>query len=112
MKARIGFLVLAGLLLVGCRRREEKPAAPAGGMPAGHGSMASRKPSVVQVPDAIKERWKAGRFSVLDTSTKKTATFTAKLGQDTPVPRHWPEPQAGGPASGLHHGGWSHHQQE
>lgn len=86
MKVRIGCLVLAGFLVVGCRRHEEKSAGPAAGMPAGHGSASPRKPAVIEVPDAIKARWKAGRFSVVDTSTKKTVTLTAEVGKATPIP--------------------------
>jgi len=85
VKGRIGCLVLVGLMVVGCRRREEKPAAPAA-MPQGHGSAAPHKPSVVQVPDAIKARWKSARFTVVDMATQKTTPFTAEVGKDTPVP--------------------------
>jgi len=86
VKYGIGFLVLMGLLAVGCRRHEEKPASSMGSMPPAHGEMVPKKPSVVQVPDAIKGRWKAGKFTLTDLSTKKTTPFVAAVGKVTPVP--------------------------
>ena len=86
VKYRIGFLVLAGLVAMGCRRHEEKPVSAMEAMPAGHGGMAPRKASVVQVPDAIKGRWKAGRFALVEIATKKVTPFVAVVGRDTPVP--------------------------
>lgn len=84
MKGSIGVLLLAGVAVLGCRRKEEKPPMP--GTPPGHGAMASRKPSVVQVPEAIQAKWKAARFRVSEKGGGNPKDFVAQVGRDTPIP--------------------------
>lgn len=98
MKAVTGLLFIALLVLVpaGCRRREAKDvvvAAPTAAEP--HGGLArgadphagaGRMEATLQLPEAVKAKWRRMRIAVLDLSAKKEATYVVEAGTDFTVP--------------------------
>ncbi|HEX9010724.1 MAG TPA: hypothetical protein VF804_10170 [Holophagaceae bacterium] len=101
MKAMTGLLPAALLILAlsGCNRREAKDVVVAAPTVAGaadphagaargadpHAGMARMEP-VIQIPEAVKARWKHMRIGVLDLAAKKEATYEVEAGRDFTIP--------------------------
>ena len=92
MKAVLGFisLPLALLLLPGCHRQEGKdvvtaaPTAAAANLHPGMG--ASRQEAAVQVPAAVKAKWKAMKIGLLDLATKQETPYVVKADSELAIP--------------------------
>ena len=92
MKAVLGFvsLSLATLLLPGCHRQEGKgvvTAAPITAAVNPHPGMGTAgQEAAVQVPAAVKAKWKAMKIGLLDLATKQETPYVVKADSDVAIP--------------------------
>jgi hypothetical protein len=74
---------MAAVVVTACKRQEEKKP---GVMAPPQGEVATKKESVVSVPDSVKGKWKAVKIAVTDKGTNKETVYTVALGTDFTIP--------------------------